>query len=58
MGTLDAHLVVLDRMTGNVIWDVAVGDLKKANAITAALVIIKNMVIIGVAGGDFSPRLH
>ena len=56
MGTLDAHLVALDRMTGKVIWDVAVGDLKKANAITAAPLVIKNMVIIGVAGGDFSSR--
>jgi alcohol dehydrogenase (cytochrome c) len=56
MGTLDAHLVALDRMTGKVIWDVAVGDLKKANAITAAPLVVKNLVIIGVAGGDFSSR--
>ena len=56
MGTLDAHLVALDRKTGDVIWDVAVGDLKKANAITAAPLVIKDKVIIGVAGGDFSSR--
>jgi alcohol dehydrogenase (cytochrome c) len=56
MGTLDAHLVALDRFTGNVIWDVAVGDIKKANAITAAPLVIKNKVIIGVAGGDYSSR--
>ena len=56
MGTLDAHLVALDRKTGAVIWDVAVGDLKKANAITAAPLVVKNKVIIGVAGGDFSSR--
>ena len=41
MGTLDAHLVALDRKTGALIWDVAVGDLKKANAITAAPLIVK-----------------
>ena len=29
MGTLDAHLVALDRKTGSVIWDVAVGDLEE-----------------------------
>ena len=29
MGTLDAHLVALDRQTGSVIWDVAVGDLQE-----------------------------
>jgi len=56
MGTLDAHLLALDRKTGAVIWDVAVGDLKKANAITAAPLIVKGKVIIGVAGGDFSSR--
>jgi alcohol dehydrogenase (cytochrome c) len=56
MGTLDAHLVALDRKTGAVIWDVAVGDLKNANAITAAPLAIRNLVIIGVAGGDFSSR--
>ena len=56
MGTLDAHLLALDRKTGAVIWDVAVGDLKKANAITAAPLVVKGKVIIGVAGGDFSSR--
>lgn len=56
LGTLDAHLLALDRKTGKVIWDVAVGDLKKANAITAAPLVVKDKVIIGVAGGDFSSR--
>jgi alcohol dehydrogenase (cytochrome c) len=56
MGTLDAHLVALDRRTGSVIWDVEVGDLKKANAITAAPLVVKDKVIIGVAGGDFASR--
>jgi len=56
MGTLDAHLVALDRNTGAVVWDIAVGDLKNANAITAAPLVVKNLVIIGIAGGDFSSR--
>jgi alcohol dehydrogenase (cytochrome c) len=56
MGTLDAHLVALDRESGDLIWDVPVGDLKNANAITAAPLVVKNKVIIGVAGGDFSSR--
>jgi len=56
MGTLDAHLLSLDRKTGAVIWDVPVGDVKNANAITAAPLVVKNKVIIGVAGGDFSSR--
>jgi alcohol dehydrogenase (cytochrome c) len=56
MGTLDARLVSLDRRTGAVIWDVAVGDSRKANAITAAPLVVKDKVVIGVAGGDFSSR--
>jgi alcohol dehydrogenase (cytochrome c) len=56
MGTLDAHLVALDRKTGAVIWDVPVGDSKLANAITAAPLVVGSTVIIGVAGGDFSSR--
>lgn len=56
MGTLDAHLVSLERKTGAVIWDVTVGDSKLANAITAAPLVVGNKVIIGVAGGDFSSR--
>jgi alcohol dehydrogenase (cytochrome c) len=56
MGTLDSHLVALDRKTGSVIWDVAVGDLTKANAITLAPLVVKGKVIVGVAGGDFSSR--
>jgi alcohol dehydrogenase (cytochrome c) len=56
MGTLDAHLIALDRKTGAVIWDVPVGDLKMANAITMAPLVVKNQVIVGVAGGDFASR--
>ncbi|PYR27614.1 MAG: hypothetical protein DMF92_15975 [Acidobacteria bacterium] len=56
MGTLDSHLVALDRKTGAVIWDVAVGDITKANAITHAPLVLKGQVIVGVAGGDFSSR--
>jgi alcohol dehydrogenase (cytochrome c) len=56
MGTLDAHLIALDRRTGAAVWDVAVGDLKNANAITAAPLVVRNKVVIGVAGGDFSSR--
>jgi alcohol dehydrogenase (cytochrome c) len=56
MGTLDAHLVSLDRKTGALIWDVPAGDPRNANALTAAPLVVKDKVIIGVAGGDFSSR--
>src|SRR5665213_2075025 len=56
MGTLDAHLVALDRTTGSVVWDVTVEEPKNGFSITAAPVIANGKVIIGVAGGDYATR--
>src|ERR1700720_1795872 len=56
MGTLDAHLVALDRKTGAVIWDVAVEEPRNGYAITLAPLVVKDKVIVGVAGGDYATR--
>ena len=56
MGTLDAHLVALDRKTGKVLWDSTVEEPKNGYAITLAPLVVKNKVIVGVAGGDFATR--
>jgi alcohol dehydrogenase (cytochrome c) len=56
MGTLDAHLVALDRRTGGVMWDVAVDDFKVGYAVTQAPLVVKDKVIIGIAGGDLPTR--
>jgi alcohol dehydrogenase (cytochrome c) len=55
-GTLDAHLVALDMVTGQVSWDVEVADYKDGYSITAAPLALKNLVITGVAGGEFGVR--
>ena len=55
-GTLDAHLVALDMRTGQVKWDVEVAEYKDGYSITAAPLTLKNMVITGVAGGEFGIR--
>jgi len=52
-GTLDAKLVALDRKTGKVVWKVTIGDYKDGYSITAAPLIVKDLVITGVAGGEF-----
>ncbi len=52
-GTLDAKLVALNRKTGKVVWKKKVADYKDGYSITAAPLIVKNMVITGVAGGEF-----
>ena len=56
LGTLDAHLVALDIKTGQVRWDAKVADSKAGYSITSAPLAIKNLVITGVAGGEFGIR--
>ena len=52
-GTLDAKLVALNRMTGKTVWKKKIGNYKDGYSITAAPLIVKDMVITGVAGGEF-----
>jgi alcohol dehydrogenase (cytochrome c) len=56
MGTLDAHLIALNRKTGEVMWDSTVEEPKNGYAITMAPLVVKNLVIVGVAGGDYATR--
>ncbi len=56
MGTLDAHLVALDRMTGAVAWDVTVEEPKNGFSLDSAPIIANGKVIIGIAGGDYATR--
>ena len=56
VGTLDAHLIALDIQTGRMSWDVEIADYKTGYSITSAPLALKNMVITGVAGGDFGVR--
>ena len=56
LGTLDAHLVALDVNTGRVSWDVEIADYKAGYSITGAPLAVKNLVITGVAGGEYGIR--
>ena len=56
MGTLDAHLVAIDRTTGRSLWDVAVGDPKLGYSITMAPLIVKDKVLVGSGGGEYGIR--
>ena len=56
LGTLDAHLIALDANTGKVMWDVTVADSSKGYSITAAPLAIDNMIVTGVAGGEYGIR--
>lgn len=56
LGTMDAHLMALDMKTGRVRWDVEIADYKEGFTITGAPLAIKNMVVTGVAGGEYGIR--
>ena len=56
MGTLDAKLVALDSKSGNVRWIRSVAEPKKGFSITGAPLVVKDMVITGVAGGEYGIR--
>lgn len=53
MGTIDSQLVALDRSTGHEVWRVAVDDSRQCGCnILSAPLIVKDMVVVGQAGGD------
>ncbi len=56
MGTLDAHLIGFDRKTGEILWNVTVEDYRKGYSITSAPLIVGNMAIIGIAGGEYGVK--
>jgi alcohol dehydrogenase (cytochrome c) len=56
VGTVDAHLVSLDARTGAVLWDVKVADYTHGYSVTVAPLIVKDMVIAGIAGGEYGIR--
>ena len=56
MGTIDAHLIALDAKTGQVRWKTQVASSNERYAITLAPLIVRDLVIVGTAGGDFGVR--
>jgi PQQ-dependent dehydrogenase (methanol/ethanol family) len=48
----DAHLICLNRVTGGVMWDVKLPETEGRYAATSAPLIVDNLVICGIAGGD------
>ena len=56
VGRLDAKLVALDANTGKELWTATVQDYKKGHAITSPPVVYKNLVVTGIAGGEYGVR--
>ena len=56
MVTDNAHLLALDRFTGKKLWDVVMGDTKEGYSATAAPLVIGDLVLSGIAGGEEGAR--
>src|SRR5260370_9098574 len=55
-GTLDAALVALDARTGLPMWEVQLADALQGYGITAAPLVIKDRIIVGVSAADNAIR--
>jgi alcohol dehydrogenase (cytochrome c) len=56
MATIDAKLIALDIKTGQPAWQIQVAEASAGYAMTLAPLVIKNKVIVGVAGGEYGIR--
>jgi PQQ-dependent dehydrogenase (methanol/ethanol family) len=48
----DAHLICLNRLTGSVMWDVKLPETEGHYQATSAPLVVDNLVVCGIAGGD------
>ena len=56
MVTDNAHLIALNRTTGALVWEVVMPDEAQRYGSTVAPLIVKDMVVAGVSGGDWGIR--
>ena len=56
MGTIDARLIAVDAKNGKPLWNIPVARPELGYAITHAPLVIKDKVIVGVAGGEYGIR--
>jgi alcohol dehydrogenase (cytochrome c) len=56
MGTIDARLIAIDAKNGKPLWNIEVGNPEEGYAVTHAPLIVKDKVIVGVAGGEYGIR--
>ena len=54
----DTTLVALDAKTGKKLWEVKNGDPTKGETSTAAPMVVKDKVYVGISGGEFGVRGH
>lgn len=53
--TDNAHLIALNRTTGKLVWEVVMPDEPQHYGSTVAPLVVKDLVVAGVSGGDWGP---
>ena len=56
MATLDAQLLAFERRTGEILWKTEIADYTKGFSATSAPLIVGDLAIIGIAGGEYGVR--
>jgi alcohol dehydrogenase (cytochrome c) len=56
MVTDNAHLLALDRKNGEKLWDVEMGSIKDGYSATGAPLVVGNLVVVGISGGEEGAR--
>ena len=56
MATLDAKLLAFHRLTGELLWEKTLADYAEGFSATSMPMIVKDMAVIGIAGGEFGVR--
>jgi len=56
MGTLDAHLLAVDAISGQLLWKSRVADFSDFYSITMSPLVVDDKVLIGTGGGDGGAR--
>jgi alcohol dehydrogenase (cytochrome c) len=56
MATIDAHLIAIDAKNGHSVWNAKVADAAAGYVMTLAPLVIKDKVLVGVAGGEYGIR--
>ena len=54
--TMDAHLIALDAATGTELWDRKIADHLAGYSMTAAPLVVKDMIVTGTGGGEYGIR--
>jgi alcohol dehydrogenase (cytochrome c) len=56
MATLDARMMAFHRLTGEILWDTQIIDYRDGYAATSAPLVVGDLAVIGIAGGEFGIR--